>query len=170
MGAPEASLDTIIRLGKATDVAYVVRNFIHGCQGALVTRRLHGDEYRGRVREQIIGLLERPAARLFVACDSEDEDVILGFALVERSCVHWVYVRADWRHQGIARALLGAHTQPLDTFSVWVAGIDAAKVPESWAYDPFAAVWPHWAETQPRRDQTKRRHKARGASAKETVT
>lgn len=154
--------EPLIRHGRATDVSYVIRSYVLGVQGALATRRMHGDEFRGRSREQVIGILERPATRLYVACDAVDEDVIIGFSLLERGCVHWVSVRSHWRRQGLALALLKVHQEPLDTYSVWIGGLDAAKLPETWAYDPYAAVWPHWHQTAPRRDQKNRRHKARG--------
>lgn len=164
MDAAAPQLDTSvfrIRHGKPEDLAYVIRTYLFGYRSALAARRLHPDEYRARVRQQIVGILQRPSAKLWIACDVADEDVILGFALLEGGCVHWVDVRERWRGMQIGKLLLAAHGTPLDRFSVWTASLDAARIPATWAYDPFAAVWGNWAETAPERRQNQRRQRAR---------
>lgn len=46
-----------------------------------------------------------------VACLNEDPDVILGYSVLSPDFqgVHWVFVKAAWRRQGVARSLVPSH-------------------------------------------------------------
>jgi len=44
-----------------------------------------------------------------IACMSDNEDVIIGYSIVTGTCLEFVYVKEQFRNQGIARLLLKNH-------------------------------------------------------------
>lgn len=50
--------------------------------------------------------LAHPGVMIKVATLPDALDVILGYAVYTRDCIHWVNVKASWRKLGIAKALL----------------------------------------------------------------
>lgn len=51
-------------------------------------------------------LLLRPDCVLRIAALSDDRDVALGFSVVEKDTLHYVYVQKEQRNRGIARSLV----------------------------------------------------------------
>ena len=63
--------------------------------------------YYKRVRLRIDTLLKR-GAELKIACDPDNQDIILGWMCAESPVLHYVYVKEAYRKQGIALTLLNA--------------------------------------------------------------
>jgi GNAT superfamily N-acetyltransferase len=86
-----------VRRAVAGDVAYLsstwLRAFLSGRGRALFD--MH--------RPVVAALLSRCGA--WVAHPAGDPDTILGFLVAEDGIAHWMYVRAVWRGNGIAREL-----------------------------------------------------------------
>lgn len=73
-------------------------------------------------RLNIMAILASESSTAIVACLPDDEDIILGFAITEPQIVHFVYVKADWRNQGIAKEMLKEARVNLDiktSFTHW---------------------------------------------------
>ena len=62
--------------------------------------------YYEKYRELITQILSRPDCIIRVAVLSDDLDVALGWSVIERDCLHYVYVKPDCRKIGIAKALV----------------------------------------------------------------
>lgn len=60
--------------------------------------------YEAGMPKQISRLLDR--SFVLVAAFQDIPDEILGYAVIEKTCVHWVYVKNAYRKQHIAQALL----------------------------------------------------------------
>lgn len=45
-------------------------------------------------------------SKIFIACMDEDRDTILGYSVIDRDTLQWVYVKELFRKQGLARALI----------------------------------------------------------------
>lgn len=81
-------------------------------------------------------LLNRPEALVKIAVLSDDDDVALGWCLVEIDKVHYVYVKKDYRKIGIARTLI---SEPFSRFShvtKTVLSLWPAKFPDA-KFNPF---------------------------------
>lgn len=50
--------------------------------------------------------VKRPGSVVRVACDPEDDDVLLGFVAVNGTELHYAYVKRDLRNHGIVPAML----------------------------------------------------------------
>lgn len=66
------------------------------------------DLTRRLTRDTVANILQRETCRAVIACDVEDSDHILGFAIGEpsRSILHWAYVKHDFRGQGLCGSML----------------------------------------------------------------
>lgn len=79
-------------------------------------------------------LLPKASAR--VACDEEDPDTLLGFAVFTGPELHFVYVKQDFRRGGVATRLLAG--LPITRFTFLThAGNEALKpAKRGWAFTP----------------------------------
>lgn len=78
-------------------------------------------------------VLTRADTEVRVSCLEEDENVILGYSIIEGTCLHFVFVKEPWRKLGIAKALtLG----PLDACSC-VTDLGHKLKPHNWKLNPF---------------------------------
>lgn len=93
-----------IRAGKPEDRGLVFSTMLRGL--------FHGCDLYGQIEEKafyenyskiIESLLDR--AELRVACLADDEDVVLGYAIVRGSVLDYCFVKRPWRKQGIAYRL-----------------------------------------------------------------
>lgn len=91
-----------IRLGRPSDLPYVVDTWIK--------KGRNPDESLSAATARVRAVLAHHDSMLRVACLSDDDDAILGWATIDigRSPpeLHYVYVRKDARKQGIAKSLL----------------------------------------------------------------
>lgn len=56
-------------------------------------------------RKMIDHLLSKPAVKVNLAVLSDDVDTCLGWSMFEPNILHYIYVKADFRDQGIASSL-----------------------------------------------------------------
>lgn len=98
-----------IRDMKQEDTSFILATFLRGLYHgdswfSLIPRPIFMDNYK-KIANMI---LTSPTTIVKVACLKEDPDVILGYCMLsdDLQAVHWVYVKAAWRKQGIAKALL----------------------------------------------------------------
>ena len=101
------------RVGKAADRAYVARTWVRAYAHTDWGRDT-GRVYAAEHPLVVASILER-GAELRVAHVIDDEDAILGFAVTEGRCIHYVYVRVETRRLGIARTLVNP-TAPMPSF------------------------------------------------------
>jgi ribosomal protein S18 acetylase RimI-like enzyme len=45
-------------------------------------------------------------SRVFIACLSDSPEIIIGYCVSEGTHLHWVYVKPDFRRQGVATMLV----------------------------------------------------------------
>lgn len=66
------------------------------------------DLTRRFTRDAVSDILQREACRVIVACDVEDADVILGYAVAEpaKRIVHWCATKYHFQRNGIGTAML----------------------------------------------------------------
>lgn len=91
-----------------TDKAFVKATFLNGLYYgeswfSLIPKNIFFDNYKLIVDS----MLDSPNVVIKVACQEEDEDVILGYSILsaDYQSIIWVYVKDIWRKQGVAKAL-----------------------------------------------------------------
>lgn len=126
-----------IRNGNEGDLPFVFSSWLESYKDSKLARAVRTTTYLQRHHELVERLLERPDVRLRVAHPVGDPVVILGWAVVEGSTLHYVLVKHQFRGHGLARSLVGAVPA--------VISHKCADV-ERWirahpdvAYDPYAA-------------------------------
>lgn len=89
--------------------------------------------YHGKV-EQIIDSLD---ADIRVACLKDDPEVILGYSILSRTSpvAHWVFVKAAWRHIGIAKSLVPNTTETVTHLTA--TGLSIIRKNPGVEYNPF---------------------------------
>lgn len=90
-----------VRPGKPEDYGYVVEPMCH----AMFPRYkpMHPDRFYPWFRGRVNGMLAR--STLIVAVADDDDDAILGWAMFEGNCLHFVHIRPEAKPLGVAAAL-----------------------------------------------------------------
>jgi GNAT superfamily N-acetyltransferase len=100
-----------IRSYTGDDLSFIMNSWLNGLkQGCEYFRLIDKDPYfdiYGKILSQII---EKPATYIKIACLKEDPSIIVGYSVTELRpgmlILHWVYVKPDWRDNGLARKLI----------------------------------------------------------------
>lgn len=134
-----------LRAGRPRDEALVYASWIASdrfSRAGYANRRVYEDEQRRTIRE----LLARDGTTLLIAHDPEDDDAIIGWALVEPNVsppvVHYVYVKKAIRGTGVARALLvryGLPSVPCHFTHQPVIHQKEKRLPKGWVYNQARA-------------------------------
>jgi GNAT superfamily N-acetyltransferase len=127
-------LPIAIRAAVASDLAFIChswRTTFHLGYGALGSDPEHYHREISKVFERLL-----PTATMRIAADPADADVIIGFAVFTNSELHYVFVRKDFRRNGVANALLA--DIPIRSFTFLTKrGEDALKPrARGWAFTP----------------------------------
>ena len=90
-------------------------------------------------RVMIENLISRPTTSVLIACLPDAPTVLVGWAAVEaETTIHYIYVRAEFRHHGVATALLAAFPG-ISHYSTRTKPTLRAARQSGWVYDPFRA-------------------------------
>lgn len=90
-----------LRPARESDTAFIVDTWRRSYEQAPQVRGAD-EAYMRRAIQRAVA----DAEKLLVACDSEDDDTLIGWLAASPPTLHYVYVRADFRRAGIARSLL----------------------------------------------------------------
>lgn len=120
-----------LREPTATDVGFVVDSWAK-CLRTMFERRrkMHGDDYFPWAQGRINALLARPKTELRVLGPEGDAWSVEGWACLEGSVLHFVYVASRARGLGATKLLLGDRT--IAAYSHLTKMIDERRLPASW--------------------------------------
>lgn len=79
-------------------------------------------------------LLESPEVLVTVACVTDDPEIILGYSVMERTCLYWVFVKEPFRLQGIAKRLVFPCS---DGMTVTSTTTTSQKIKHDFTFNPF---------------------------------
>lgn len=123
-----------IRPGKPDDLAFVADSW---------TKHAHRGERKASATKHVRALLSRSSSYLSVAHVPGEPDAILGWVVVEDAngpwtvpVIHYVYVRASGRRQGVARTLLAGLVARAVEYSSRAKGI---ALPAKWTLNEVRA-------------------------------
>ncbi len=93
------------------DYNFVLSSFAHSFKSSKYAGTCPAHEWHSQAKLIVDSLLAR-GAEVPVLCNTEDPDQILGWAMFERAdsgvpVVHYVYIKDDFRNDGLARYLVG---------------------------------------------------------------
>jgi len=97
-----------IRDFKFEDTSFIMATFLRGLYyGDSWFSEMPKDVFMDNYKRVAAALLANPKVHVKVACLKDDEDVILGYSILQDGdVVNWVFVKSVWRKQGIGRSLL----------------------------------------------------------------
>ena len=86
---------------------FVYANWLNSCrQGNDYFKLIDSRVYYTKYKPYIKSVLDRDKTLVKIAVLSEDEDVVLGFAIDEGQILHYVYVGKDYRRASIGESLV----------------------------------------------------------------
>jgi hypothetical protein len=104
--------DYTLRPYKAEDLNFIQNSWGSSYyKGADYTDFMSPQEFNKQHRPIRENILKRPTATAIIACDAKDEDLILGWILIEKPktsglLLHYLYVKEAFKGEGVADALL----------------------------------------------------------------
>ena len=131
-----------LRAVRESDFSHITKSWVEANRETPTARAL-GAEYKHAHSRLVWSWL--PMCHVLVAADVEDDDTILGFAVLTTTGVlHYVHVRRDFRGMGIAKALVGelaeqsvVYThQPADATHYRRTTMQSPHPPK-WRYNPY---------------------------------
>lgn len=125
-----------IRSWRESDLAFVMDTWRSSFRSSSELHKVSPEAYAKFMARYIGKLLREPGASLFIACDPQDEDTILGYAAMTGAALHYVYVRDTVRSHGVARALL--EEAPVHTYTLRTEAGDRRLKPRErgWMFAP----------------------------------
>lgn len=97
----------IIRPAELSDKNLILSTWLKGNYfGNAYFLQVPSEVYYKEYAKHIIRVLGQSNVIIQVACDKKDRSWIVGFAVVEAHALHWVYVKKDYRCNGVATLLL----------------------------------------------------------------
>ena len=95
------------------------------------------DPFFAAYKVYIKALLSRPMCVLRFACLKDDPDTLLGWSLMERTTLHYVFVQYEFRNTGIAKALVPGTIDTITHLTKSGMSIWHNKLPSA-RFNPFA--------------------------------
>lgn len=127
-------MSLLIRPAREGDMAFVIDAWKRSYEASPAVRGADREHYRAEMSRAIRRLCSRATVR--VACASEDDDHVVGFAAFSqpegaRAELHYVYVKKDFRGMGIARKLLADVSVGTYTFTT-----PTVRPRSGWSFTP----------------------------------
>lgn len=93
------------------DKNFILNSWLYGFkEGCEYFRLIEKDAYKDKYGQVIHNILERESTDIKIICLKEDQNIIVGYSITELRppfiILHWMYVKQDWRNNGIARMLV----------------------------------------------------------------
>jgi len=136
LAAERDALPLVLRPAGAADHPFIVDSWLLSYRGQAIARDA-GASYVRDMKWLIRRLLER--GRVLVAADADEPSVIWGWAATGDRTVLYVYVREQFRRNGIASALLAPYLARPDVTYCAKTYRDIT-IPRGWRYSFLAAV------------------------------
>lgn len=101
----------VIRPYVEADIKFIHNHWLYGFkQGCEYFRLIEDNCYKDIYGKVIHSIIERESTDIKIMCLKSDLDIIIGFSVTEirqnQVILHWVYVKPDWRDNGLAAMLV----------------------------------------------------------------
>jgi ribosomal protein S18 acetylase RimI-like enzyme len=98
-----------IRQARESDRHYVINTWLRSYREHSTWKLLYympEKEYNIRYRRIILSILQSPNVTLSILTPSDDDSLILGYAVYEPTTLHYIHVRKEFQKLGLAKLLI----------------------------------------------------------------
>lgn len=129
-----------IRPYRPSDLNFILATWLRGLRyGNEFFGAIESDAYFKTYHAVIEAMLGRPDTKVSVACLKDDEEVILGYAVVHKGHIlDWVHVKTPWRHIGLAKNLVSDMLLITTATHLTKTGANILKKYPGVVFNPFA--------------------------------
>ena len=138
MTAVASLSQVIIRPGEAGDASFIHSSWLNSYLRNSRWPGVVGPCFHVEHSEVIKRLMDR--SEIKVAAWSEDAETILGWICAEPTALHYVFVRKEFRRQGIAKQLAEALIPGIALVTHRTTDADKIRWPIGWSYNPYCAL------------------------------
>jgi len=141
-------MSVVVRPARASDAGFIVDTWRNSFALSSELAAFDRDMFYALAGRDIGALLRAPETTALIACDADDDDALVGYAVLTGPVLHYVYVRGggrdkstNFRKLGVARMLLEG--QPVERFSFRTDAFMRRVKPEQrgWTYEPRKVSW-----------------------------
>ncbi len=123
-----------IRPARETDLNLVYATWLRGLYyGNPWFREIDKDIYFQHYEHVLKTILLNTKVSTLIACLKEDEDVALGYSVIQNDILHWVFVKPQWRKIGLAKDLTPTDIKEVSHLTV----VGSQIKPKGWKFNPF---------------------------------
>ncbi len=129
---------TTLRPYQATDKPFIFATMLKGLYyGCSFYNKIDQAAFFQGYSEVLKHLLYKPGISIVISCLEDDPDVIVGYAIYEhnKSVLHYCFVKAAFRSNGIARSMLKDIN--INTCTHMTDMAQSIKVKRDWSFNPF---------------------------------
>lgn len=125
----------VIRGYKPEDKSFIFASWLRGLY--------YGDTFYSDIKKQVFMenyhkiiefILSRPTTEIKIACMPDSPDTILGYSILGKDCLNWVFVKKAFRGIGIARDLVPPGITTVTHLTKTGTSIVKKK---GWEFNPF---------------------------------
>lgn len=99
----------LLRPPQSEDVSFVFNSWLKSFRDSPMMFNMSNDVYFKGAHDQIEAVAKDPNARVVVACDPAEPNIIFGYGVAElvgtELVLHWVYVKHPFRNFGLGKAI-----------------------------------------------------------------
>lgn len=96
-----------IRNAVPSDVNFILATWLRGLRyGNEWFEMIDSKAFFENYNKVANAILSHPNTTVKVACLKEDHDVILGYAVLGKDCLHWAHIKSPWRKIGLATEMV----------------------------------------------------------------
>ncbi len=107
-----------IRPGEFDDLPFIYSTWLKGLRwGNPYFKQIDQDSYFKGQHRIIEGVLKNPATNVSVMCTKDELGVIIGYAVSTGKTLHFVYLKQEWRGQGLAKDLVPKDFNTVSSFT-----------------------------------------------------
>ena len=116
-----SDLPILIRPIRETDHALIIDSWVNSVRYSTPAFFwVPGGLFRSIYRSMIVRLIECKPELFYVLVNEEDEDQIFGWVCADMSATHFVFVKKEFRREGLASKLLGSRHRGCGSRHCWV--------------------------------------------------
>ncbi len=120
------------------DINFIFSTWLLGIYyGDTIFKEMKKDIFMDHYHKLIETILNAPSTLIRIACLKDDQDVILGYAVMNKNkqTAYFTFVKSAWRKIGLAKMLLGPDVKTVTMLTKLGLGIIKRKGLE---FNPFA--------------------------------